>query len=309
MTTTVLRSGRFEGRHAARPPGDRRALVMPRLLPSACALAALGLLSGIALGQPSGASVQRIVTLSPSLTEAVCALGHCAQLVGTDRHSTWPAGVGALPKVGGLEDALIERIVTLHPDMVLLGPRSRAGERLKSLGVPVRTFDARTHADLKRMLLDLGEALGEPARGVELVRSVDAELDAAARRMPAAWRGRRVYVEVNAGPYAAGEDSFIGETVARLGLVNVVGSEAGLFPKLNPEYVVRRPPDLIIGPSLSLSDVADRPGWGALPVVREERICRLDVARMDLLSRPGPRLGEAAQMLVDCLLALPPPAR
>ena len=272
------------------------------------ALATLGLAGSLAMAQGTAGPLQRIVTLSPSLTEAVCALGHCAQLVGIDRHSTWPGNVQALPKVGGLEDAQIERIVTLRPDLVLLGPRSRAGERLAALGVPVLAFDARTHADLKRTLLALGQALGEPARAAELVARIEAELDAAARRLPASWRGRSVYVEISAGPVAAGEKSFIGETLARLGLVNVVGAELGLFPKLNPEAIVRRPPDVIIGPRIHLADVAERPGWGALPAVRQQQLCLLDTERMDLLSRPGPRLGEAAQMLVDCLLALPPAA-
>ncbi len=268
-------------------------------------MAALGLLSSLAVAQ-GVQPVSRIVTLAPSLTEAVCALGRCAQLVGTDRHSTWPVSVLALPKVGGLEDAQIERIVTLRPNMVLLGPRSRAGERLQALGVPVMTFDARTHADLKRMLLKLGDSLGEPARAADLVARIDAEMDAAAARMPAALRGRTVYVEVGPAPTAASDKSFIGETVARLGLVNVVGGEFGLFPKINPELLLRRPPDIIIGPRSTLANLADRPGWSALPAVRRQQLCLLDTDRMDLLSRPGPRLGEAAQMLVECLAALPP---
>lgn len=264
-------------------------------------LLALGLWSGLAMAQPP----QRIVTLSPSLTEAICALGHCAQLVGADRHSSWPDSVLSLPRVGGLEDAQIERIVSLRPDMVLLGPRSRAGERLQALGVPVMTLDGRTHADLKRMLLSLGRALGEPGRAAELVARIDTELDAAAARLPTALRGRSVYVEVAAGS-AASAGSFIGETVARLGLVNVVGGELGLFPRINPEFLLRRPPDILIGPRATLAHAAERPGWSALPAVRQQQICLLDADRMDLLSRPGPRLGEAAQMLVDCLMALPP---
>jgi iron complex transport system substrate-binding protein len=266
---------------------------------------AFSLLSGAAMVQ-AHQPVFRIVTLAPSLTEAVCALGHCAQLVGTDRHSTWPVSVLALPKVGGLEDAQIERIVTLRANMVLLGPRSRAGERLQALGVPVMMLDARTHADLKRMLVRLGDSLGEPARAVALVARIDAELDAAASRMPAALRGRTVYVEVGAGSSAASDRSFIGETVARLGLVNIVSGELGLFPRINPELLLRRPPDIIIGPRATLANLADRPGWSALPAVRQQQMCLLDTDRMDLLSRPGPRLGEAAQMLVDCLAALPP---
>jgi iron complex transport system substrate-binding protein len=274
-------------------------------VPAVASLMALWLLSSFAMAQGSQ-PVSRIVTLAPSLTEAVCALGRCAQLVGTDRHSTWPVSVFALPKVGGLEDAQIERIVTLRPNLVLLGPRSRAGERLQALGVPVMMLDARTHADLKRMLVKLGDTLGEPARATELLARIDSELDAAAARMPAALRGRTVYVEVGAGSSAASDKSFIGETVARLGLDNVVSGEQGLFPRINPELLLRRPPDIIIGPRATLANVSDRPGWSALPAVRQQQLCLLDTERMDLLSRPGPRLGEAAQMLVECLKALPP---
>jgi iron complex transport system substrate-binding protein len=275
---------------------------------SGSAFAVFGLLGGLAGPVPALAQ-HRIVTLSPSLTEAVCALGHCAHLVGTDRHSTWPGGVSKLPKVGGLQDAQIEHIVALRPDMVLLGPRSRAGERLTALGVPVQTFDARTHADLKRMLLALGDSLGEGARASELVQRIDGELEAAARRVPAALRGRSVYVEVGIGPTAAGAKSFIGETVARLGLINIVAGDAGLFPRVNPEMVVRRSPDLIIGPMATLAHVAERPAWSGMAALRHQQVCQLDADRMDLLSRPGPRLGEAAHMLVDCLLALPPAPR
>lgn len=274
---------------------------------SAPALAVLGLLGGLAapLAQAQAPQQHRIVTLSPSLTEAVCALGHCAELVGTDRYSSWPGTVAKLPKVGGLQDAQIERIVALRPDMVLLGPRSRAGDRLSALGVPVQVFDARTHADLKRMLVSVGQSLGESARAAELVARIERELDAAARRVPAHLRGRSVYVEVGVGPTAASAASFIGETVARLGLVNIVPGDMGLFPRVNSEMVVRRGPDLVIGPQTTLFNVTDRPGWAGMQALRQHQVCQLDADRMDLLSRPGPRLGEAAHMLVDCLLGLP----
>lgn len=295
--------------HGPLPASAQRPLPLTRsrVRMSLPAMAMLGLMGGLAA--TPALSQHRIVTMSPSLTEAVCALGHCAELVGTDRYSNAPARVAALPKVGGLADAQIERIVALRPDMVLLGPRSRAGERLASLGVPVQVFDARTHADLKHMLLALGQALGEPARAAELVSRIDRELDAAAQRVPAALRGRTVYVEVGLGPTAASTQSFIGETVARLGLVNIVDGSLGLFPRVNPEMVMRRSPDLVIGPASTLSGMVERPGWASLPALRKQQVCLLDNDRMDLLSRPGPRLGEAAHMLADCLRALPSVAR
>lgn len=286
---------------------------LARPLPRGVGVAALTLLTGLAGWQAAAQATprvpQRIVTLSPSLTDTVCALGYCAQLVGTDRYSDHPDQAPTLPKLGGLADVQIERIVALRPDLVLLGPRSRAGERLTALGVPVQVFDARTHADLKRMLLALGQSLGVPARAAELIQRMDKEIDAAARRVPLALRGRSVYIEVGPGPNAASEKSFIGETVARLGLVNVVGADMGLFPKINPEMIVRRSPDLIIGPRASLIHVTERPGWSDLPALRQQQICLLDDARWELISRPGPRLGDAAQLLADCLVSLPPAKR
>ena len=149
---------------------------LARPFPYGVSLAALTLLTSL-VSLPVGAQVsqrgpQRIVTLSPSLTDAVCALGYCAQLVGTDRYSDNPNQSATLPKLGGLADAQIERIVTLRPDMVLLGPRSRAGERLTALGVPVQVFDSRTHADLKRMLWALGQAQGAYAAPAPFVGQV-----------------------------------------------------------------------------------------------------------------------------------------
>jgi len=73
----------------------------------------------------------RVVSLLPSLTETVCALQACARLVGIDRHSDWPAAVRNLPRLGGLEDTQIERIVALKPDLVLAAVSSRAVDRLE----------------------------------------------------------------------------------------------------------------------------------------------------------------------------------
>ena len=264
----------------------------------ACALAPL---PGAAQGRA------RIVTLTPSLTEAVCALGQCEQLVATDRHSAWPAQVQRLPKVGGLADAHIERIVALRPTLVLLGPRSRAAARLQELGVPVLMLEARNHAAVRRMLFTLGEVLGTPPVQVAaLVAQMDADMAAAAARLPTALRGRTVYVEISPAPHGASNQSFIGETIARLGLVNVVQSDAAPFIKINPELLLRRPPDLIVGARATLSQLAERPGWALLPAVRKQQVCQLDEERMGLLLRPGHRMGEAAHMLVDCLQALPP---
>src|SRR6218665_4172981 len=85
---------------------------------------------------------QRIVSLLPSLAEGVCALGACAKLVGTDRFSNSPPEVVALPKLGGLEDTLVERIVALKPDVVLAAPSARVVDRLEALGLKVLVIES-----------------------------------------------------------------------------------------------------------------------------------------------------------------------
>ena len=90
---------------------------------------------GVAVTLP--AAPQRVLTLLPSLTELVCELGACDRLVGVDDYSNWPEAVRKLPRVGGLEDARIETIVALRPDVVLAASSSRAIGRLESLGVKV----------------------------------------------------------------------------------------------------------------------------------------------------------------------------
>lgn len=247
---------------------------------------------------------QRIVSLLPSLTEGVCALGGCVRLVGVDRFSNEPASVQALPKLGGLEDAQVERIVALRPDVVLAAPSARVVERLEALGLKVLVIDSKTHADVKRGIESLAQLLGTPDQAALLWARIERALDEAAARVPAALRGKRVYFEVDSAPYAAGAASYMGETLARLGLRNIVPAGMGAFPRLNPEFVVRAQPDIVMADARSLQEMPRRPGWAALDALRHQRSCGFAAGRYELLIRPGPRMGEAAQLLADCLVGL-----
>lgn len=250
-------------------------------------------------------SPQRIVTLLPSLTESVCALGACDRLVGTDRFSNAPKRVQSLPKLGGLEDAQVERIVALKPDVVLAAPSARVIERLESLGLKVLVLDTtKTHADVKRSLQLLGQLLEAPAEADAAWLRIQAAIVDAAARVPAALRGQRVYFEVDATPYAAGAGSFIGETLTRLGLGNIVTPELGPFPRLNPEFVIKARPDIVIAAQRNLDEMPGRPGWSALDALVRRRSCGFGVEHYELLIRPGPRMGEAAQLLATCLAGL-----
>ncbi|MET3177038.1 UNVERIFIED_ORG: iron complex transport system substrate-binding protein [Variovorax guangxiensis] len=243
---------------------------------------------------------QRIVTLLPSLTESVCALGACDRLVGVDRYSNSPAQVKALPQLGGGIDPNVEAIVALKPDAVLLAKSSRVTQRLEALGLKVLVLEPKSHADVRRVLDKLDQVLGTH-EAPKVWRVIDASVSAAAQSVPAGAKGQRVYFEVNSAPYAAGESSFIGETLARLGMKNIVPVSLGPFPKLNPEYVVRANPDLIMVSVRSAQGLEQRPGWGGIRAVREGRICRFSEEQSDVLVRPGPRMDEAARLMARCL--------
>jgi iron complex transport system substrate-binding protein len=241
---------------------------------------------------------QRIVALLPSLTEMVCALDACQRLVAVDDFSNWPPAVQRLPHVGGVDDARIESIVALKPDLVLLSSTARALPRLQSLGVPVLGLDLKTLADVERVFARLGQALAvDPAPAWQRVQ---ASIVAAAASVPKQARGLRVYVEVGGG-YAASASSHVGDILARLGASNVVPGSLGTVPLLNPEFVVRADPQLLIVPAANLGELRQRPGWARIAALRENRVCVLSPAEGDVVMRPGPRLADAARVLARCL--------
>ncbi len=243
---------------------------------------------------------QRIVSLLPSLAETVCELGHCGRLVGVDRYTNYPASLQKLPQVGGGLDPNIEAIVALKPDVVLMAKSSRAGERLEALGLKVVALEPKTHADVQRVMLKLGQLLEVPD-AQRVWRAIDAGVSAAAQSLPARLHSLRVYFEVNQGPYAASEASFIGETLTRLGVKNIVPAKLGPFPKLNPEYIVRANPDLIMVGQGSADGLTQRPGWHSIRAVRERRVCVFPAEQANVLVRPGPRMAEAARLMAQCL--------
>jgi iron complex transport system substrate-binding protein len=243
---------------------------------------------------------QRIVSLLPSVTELVCELGQCSRLVGVDKDSNYPAMVQKLPIVGGVLDPSIEAIAQLRPDVVLLATYSNAGDRLQALGIKTFALQARTYADVQKSLVKLGQVLrvDDPQR---ILRDIDTGVAMAAQSLPVSVHGVRVYFEIDPAPYAAGEGSFIGETLSRLGVRNIVTANMGLFPKLNPEFVVRANPDVIMVGPTSAGGVAERPGWSQIRAIKEHRICMFTAQQEAVLIRPGPRMAEAARHVAECL--------
>jgi iron complex transport system substrate-binding protein len=252
----------------------------------------------------------RIISMLPSLTEIVCALGACGRIVATDRFSDWPASVTALPKAGDLDDASIELIVSLKPDLVLISSAQRISARLAELGVASFALNPQSLADEERAVTLIGALLGAERQAATLnaatMRRVE-EIGAQAIRR-ARGASVSVYFEIDRTPYAAGPRSYIGELLARLGTRNIVGEQLGQFPRLNSEYVVRRDPDIMFVSPRDVEGLAERPGWGELRAVRERRICAFSPAIEATIMRPGPRVADGMQAMAACIARFTPAA-
>jgi iron complex transport system substrate-binding protein len=251
-------------------------------------------------------SPQRLITMLPSITETICSLGRCDRLIATDRYSSWPSQVRALPKTGGLVDPAIEMIVGLKPDLVLVSRSQRSVDRLRELGVPIFALSSDRYADIGRTMRILGQILGVPERAAALERSIDADVhrigaEQALHRHAQGRAAPSVYFEVDRGPYAAGPQSFIGELLELLGTQNIVTADLGAFPQLNPEYVVRHNPDVIFISAAEGSHLAERPGWETIRAVHDGRLCSFPPAVIDTIVRPGPRVADGMRALARCL--------
>ncbi len=259
------------------------------------------------LGMPAvhAAPAQRIVSLLPSLTESVCALGECARLVGIDRYSNFPESVRSLPRVGGGLDPDIEGVVALKPDLVLIAKSSPAIARLKSLGLTVAVMEPQSHDDVRTSLLALDGLLGVK-RADAVWQQIERDLNAATQAVPLSLRGASVYFEVGRGPWAAGETSFIGQTLLRLGLRNIVVASLGPFPKINPEFVVQSNPKIIMTGESGVAELAARPGWSRLDALVSARVCSFTSEESDALVRAGPRMAQAISLMLRCLKKIAP---
>ena len=252
---------------------------------------------------------QRVITLLPSLGEIVCELKACDLLVGVDRYSNWPERLKSLPKLGGLDDTQLEALVKLKPDLVLLARSARVTQRLESMGIKVVALEPQSQEDMRRVIQHIAGALHLPdakVRSETLWQSIQQKLDAAAARVPKSAVGARIYFEAGSGYFAAGEASYIGETLKRLGLVNVIGASMGSFPQVNPEFVVKANPQIIFMGERAATDLKTRPGWQRIEAIQQHKICSFSPEQSDIVVRSGPRIPEAADLMVACLKRLYP---
>lgn len=241
---------------------------------------------------------KRIVSLMPSQTEMIFALGAADRVVGVSDYCSWPPQVASLPRVGALE-LNFERLAMLKPDLVvdLNGAHARFKPQFERLGIPLRDYRIDRLEDIPSAAVALAHDLGNPEQGRVFVSSWNEQMNAISPASPS----RRVYIEVwDTPPQAAGGSSFVGELLSRAGGVNAFEHAGTLFPLVDSETVVAFDPELIllVYRNSDPTTIGRRSGWKNVTAIRRNAIASLDP---DLFVRPGPRCIVAIRHLIDVL--------
>ena len=247
---------------------------------------------------------RRIVSLKPSVTQTLVAMGAADRLVGRTDWDT-DAALRHLPSVGGTVTPNLEQLVALRPDLVLGWETTDAAtrQRIEEMGIPV--FATRSHdtTDVFRSFASLGRLTGRRRAADSLAASVRAELAAVAASVRGLPRPSVFFVVWNDPPMTAGPDTYIGQ------LVEIAGGRTA-FPELRREFtqvsmeeIVRRQPQVLVLPQgedsvLRAASLRRLPGWRELRALNGGATVELPA---DLISQAGPRLGESARRLRDAI--------
>jgi iron complex transport system substrate-binding protein len=253
-------------------------------------------------------TAQRLVSLTPSATEVVAALGATALLVGVDDYSAYPAEVGTLPKVGSFLAPNLEIIVGLKPTLVIVDDvHSQAAGALNDAGITTVACAIHALPDVKAALRAVGARIGKAAEAERVVAVIDSALDAAAAHRPARRPRVLAVIDREAGGLGnlvtAGPGSWLDELLAVVGGDNVLRGAAVRYPKISAEEVLRAKPDVILDLSYAARQSVAR--WQTLdvPAVTGHRVRALADA---YLIAPSPRVAEALAALAAAV-AMPDP--
>jgi ABC-type Fe3+-hydroxamate transport system substrate-binding protein len=252
---------------------------------------------------PRGDGTPRIVTLAPTATEVVAALGATSLLVGVDAYSTYPPEVSALPKVGSFLQPNLEVIVNLHPTLVIVDDiHGATGRALGDAGIKTVACSFHALPDVKNALKTIGERIDRVKEANAAVAGIDAALDAAAANRPARHPRVLAIIDREAGGLgnlvAVGPGSWVDELLAVVGGDNVLAASGIRYPKISLEEVLRAQPEVIL--DLSYAGKSGIAPWQAVdvPAVKTKKVIAMD---QPYLVAPSPRVKEALDALAGAL--------
>jgi iron complex transport system substrate-binding protein len=252
---------------------------------------------------PSAAT--RIVSLAPSITETLFAIGAGDAVAGVTDFCNYPEGANSKTRVGGVINPSVETIVSLNPDLIILSMEGNLAEDfavLETLGVPAFVTNPRTLQGIHASIADLGELTGRVNEAAVLIRTMrsreDSVISLARTRKK---KGTLLFVSVQP-LIVVGRGTFLNELMELAGAVNLASSSPMTYPAISREAVIAADPEIILMMSGFLSDPENLmkifPEWQGLSAMRENNVFTID---QDIASRPGPRAVDVLEILFDIL--------
>lgn len=246
---------------------------------------------------------ERIVSIAPSTTEILFALGLGDRVVAVDDYSDFPPAAAAKPRLGGMIDPELEPLVATTPDLVLATgiQAETVVPALEGLGIPVAVVDPGSVDEVFAGIALVGRVTGAEAAAAELSCEMRLRVDEVAARVAGAPRPR-VFFEISPDLYTAGPGSYIDDLIDRAGGSNVAADAGGEYPQLGLEALVAADPEVVLladeEAGVTAEQVGARPGWGAITAVVDGRVVALDP---DLTNRPGPRVVDGLEAIARAL--------
>jgi iron complex transport system substrate-binding protein len=250
----------------------------------------------IANGPAEAAGPRRIVSLAPNLTEIAFAAGAGGALVGTVEYSDYPEAARRLPRVGDAWRVDMERVLALHPDLVLVWPSGTPDaviEQLRRLGLRVEAVPTYRLADVPAALRHIGALAGSAALAEQAALAFEKDVSAQ-RASHAASAPLRVFIEIDDDPvYTVNGEHIISEVVQLCGGRNVFATLPQIAPPITLESVLERDPEVIVSTDDTIADpVAQWARWPRLAAVKARTIYSLP---SDLVTRATPRLAQGVR--------------
>lgn len=241
---------------------------------------------------------QRIVSLAPSVTETLFALGFGNRLVGVTTYCDYPAEARKLPKIGGFMSPSLEVIVAKRPDLVI-GVSSATdpakAKEMERLGLRVTLISLASVGEILNSIKSMAGLLGKPEAGVKLAQKITHQFDGVKRRVAGAPR-RATLLAVGLRPLVAvGGKNYIDELITLAGGENIAGNAAQPWLNLPDEYVLAKAPQVIIEAGMGSERGESAKHWSdlkSIPAVKERRVYAYP---SDKILRPGPRIGEGLE--------------
>src|SRR5216117_2621851 len=241
---------------------------------------------------------ERLVSIGPSITAFLFALGAGPRVVGVNDFSDEPAEAATREHVGGIK-VNFEKVIALKPDLVFSVKFSDGTiEKLQSASLNVLVVDPQSVSDVAKTATLLGKAVGSD--GEALAHSIQQRVDAVRTKIATTTTRPRVYHEIDASDpakiFTVGPGSYINDLIDIAGGANIAARAASAYPQLSAEEILRSDPEIIV---LAASDYAAKPaqvaarqGWSVIAAVKSGHILTIEP---NLINRPGPRVGEAAE--------------